>query len=71
LAKLPFKMWLYPWPAVLTMFGWAWLFWQTGTARKWGLAEIGLGVTAFLIRARETKEWPFGQAGFQRPASGG
>ena len=33
-AKLPFKMWLYPLPAVLTMLAWAWLFWQTGTARK-------------------------------------
>jgi amino acid transporter len=60
LSRLPFKMKLYPLPAVLTMIGWAWLFWQTGPARKWGLAEIGLGVTAFLIRAREMREWPFG-----------
>lgn len=59
-ARLPFKMWFYPLPAVLTMFGWAWLFWQTGPARKWGLLEILLGVTAFLVRAREMKEWPFG-----------
>lgn len=60
--RLPFRMWLYPWPAVLTMFGWAWLFWQTGPARKWGLAEIGLGVLAFLIRAREMRQWPFARA---------
>ncbi|MGC1620438.1 MAG: APC family permease [Candidatus Acidiferrum sp.] len=58
-ARLPFKMWLYPWPAVLTMVGWAWLFWQTGPARKWGLAEIALGALAFLIRAREMRQWPF------------
>lgn len=57
--RLPFKMWLYPLPAVLTIFGWAWLFWQTGPARKWGLAEIGLGALAFLIRAREMRQWPF------------
>jgi len=56
-------MWLYPVPAVLTMFGWAWLFWQTGPARKWGLLEIALGATAFLIRAREMREWPFAPAG--------
>ncbi|HVH71990.1 MAG TPA: APC family permease [Candidatus Dormibacteraeota bacterium] len=56
---LPFKMWLYPLPAVLTMIGWAWLFWQTGTTRKWGLAEIALGALAFLIRAREVRQWPF------------
>ncbi|HEY2546694.1 MAG TPA: APC family permease [Candidatus Acidoferrum sp.] len=61
-ARLPFKMWLYPLPAVLTMFGWAWLFWQTGPARKWGLAEIALGVLAFLIRAREMRQWPFAKA---------
>ena len=58
-ARLPFKMWFYPLPAVLTMLGWAWLFWQTGPARKWGLAEIALGALAFLIRAREMRQWPF------------
>jgi amino acid transporter len=56
---LPFKMWLYPLPAVLTMIGWAWLFWQTGATRKWGLAEIALGALAYLIRAREMRQWPF------------
>jgi len=56
---LPFKMWLYPLPAVLTMIGWAWLFWQTGATRKWGLVEIALGVLAFLVRAREVRQWPF------------
>jgi fructoselysine transporter len=66
--KLPFKMWLYPVPAVLTMLGWAWLFWQTGPARKWGLLEIVLGATAFLIRAREMREWPFAPAAEIRPA---
>jgi len=62
-ARLPFKMWLYPVPAVLTMVGWAALFWATGPARKWGIAEIALGVVAFLIRSRELKEWPFAKAG--------
>jgi len=58
--RLPFKMLLYPVPAVLTMVGWSWLFWQTGAARKWGLAEIALGLLAFLIRQREMRQWPFG-----------
>jgi len=61
--RLPFKMWLYPVPAVLTMIGWAWLFWHTGVTRKWGLAAIALGALAFLIRAREMRQWPF--AGLQ------
>jgi fructoselysine transporter len=57
--RLPFRMWLYPLPAILTILGCAWLFWQTGPARKWGLLEICLGVLAFLIRARMMREWPF------------
>ena len=57
--RLPFKMWLYPVPAVLTMIGWAWLFWHTGPARKWGLLEIVLGIIAFLIRAQQMRQWPF------------
>jgi fructoselysine transporter len=59
--RLPFKMWLYPLPALLTMLGWAGLFWSTGPARKWGLLVIGLGVVAFLLRARVVREWPFAQ----------
>src|SRR5450432_2292163 len=58
--RFPFKMWLYPLPAILTMCGWAALFWATGAARKWGLLVIGLGVVAFLLRAREMRQWPFG-----------
>ena len=57
--RLPFKMWLYPLPAVLTMLGWAWLFWQTGAARKWGVLEIVLGVCAFLVWTRTMRQWPF------------
>jgi fructoselysine transporter len=60
--RFPFKMWLYPLPAVLTMCGWAALFWATGTARKWGLLLIGLGILAFLLRAREVRQWPFAAA---------
>jgi amino acid transporter len=59
---LPFRMWLYPLPALLTMLGWAGLFWATGPARKWGLLVIGLGVVAFLLRAVIVREWPFATA---------
>lgn len=60
--RLPFKMWLYPAPAVLTMLAWAWLFWHTGPVRKWGLLEIALGVIAFLVWTREMRQWPFAEA---------
>lgn len=58
--RLPFKMWLYPLPAVLTMLGWAGLFLSTGKARWWGLLVIALGIVAYLARARMAREWPFG-----------
>jgi hypothetical protein len=44
------------------MLGWAWLFWQTGAARKWGLLEIVLGVLAFLIWTSVKQQWPFAEA---------
>jgi fructoselysine transporter len=64
---LPFKMWLYPLPAIFTIGGCLWLFWQTGTSRWWGLLEIALGALAFLVRSNELKQWPF--AKFSRDAS--
>lgn len=60
--RLPFKMKLYPLPAILTMIGWALLFWATGPARKFGLLGIGLGAIAFLIRAQQMRQWPFAKA---------
>ncbi|HEY2120534.1 MAG TPA: APC family permease [Candidatus Acidoferrum sp.] len=68
--RLPFKMWLYPLPAVLTMMGWAWLFWQTGPARKYGLMEIALGVTAYMVWARVKNFWPFDAPGNPKPDVG-
>ncbi len=65
--RFPFKMWLYPLPAILTMCGWAALFWATGAARKWGLLVIGLGVVAFLLRSREMRQWPFAAKARQEP----
>jgi fructoselysine transporter len=67
--KLPFKMWLYPAPAVLTMLVWAWLFWQTGSLRKWGLLEVALGVIAFLIWTHEMRQWPFAKEGHPQSAT--
>lgn len=58
--RLPFKMWLFPLPAVLAILGWMAIFLSTG--RKLTLAALGvmmLGVLAFGIRARALGEWPF------------
>ncbi len=58
--RLPFKMWLYPLPALLTIAGWVWLFLRTGMAVWWGLFVIVLGLVVFLVESRLRGEWPFG-----------
>jgi amino acid transporter len=56
----PFKMWLYPLPAVIAFFGWAFVFTTSG----WGYVGVGIltlavGVVVFLIRAKLSATWPF------------
>ncbi len=62
-ARFPFKMWLYPVPAVAAVIGWAALFLATGKIFVvGGLAMIALGVLIYLARARWQHEWPFRQS---------
>ena len=61
---LPFKMWLYPVPAVIAFLGWAYVFLTSGWAYiAVGLATLVAGVVAFLLRARVSATWPFAPAG--------
>ncbi|HEY4741862.1 MAG TPA: APC family permease, partial [Candidatus Acidoferrales bacterium] len=59
-SSRPFKMWLYPVPAVIAFFGWAFVFTTSG----WGYVGVGVltlavGVVVFLIRAKLSATWPF------------
>ena len=57
--QLPFKMWLYPLPAVLAFFMWGAIFLSTG--RNFALAGVGVmaaGAYVFLLRASARNEWP-------------
>jgi amino acid transporter len=59
-AGLPYKMWLYPVPAIVAFVGWAYVFLTSGWAYiAVGLATLGAGVVAFLLRARVSATWPF------------
>jgi amino acid transporter len=56
----PYRMWLYPLPAVVAFLGWTYIFSTSG----WGNIGVGLvtllaGVAAFLLWARLTRTWPF------------
>ena len=66
----PFRMWLYPLPAVIALALWGFILFSPSKGfQATGLAVLAAGTTAYLLRARMRGEWPFA-AGGTRPASG-
>lgn len=62
--RLPFRMWLYPLPAIFAIAAWIAIFISTGqTFMLGGAIVVCSGVIAFLIRARIQNEWPFRKDG--------
>lgn len=60
-GQRPYRMWLYPLPAVLALLGWIYIFGTSGWRYiAGGLATLAVGVAVFLVRARLTATWPFG-----------
>jgi amino acid transporter len=58
--KRPFKMWLYPIPAVVSFIGFCYIFLTSGwLSLALTFGWMGLGIIAFLRWARRNKEWPF------------
>jgi amino acid transporter len=56
----PFRMWLYPLPALAALFGWLYLFATSDKPTILGaLAAVAAGVIAFLLWTRSTARWPF------------
>jgi amino acid transporter len=59
-APRPFRMWLYPLPAVVAMCGWMFVIATSGwTYVTACVAVIVIGVAAYFWRARAAHEWPF------------
>jgi basic amino acid/polyamine antiporter, APA family len=57
----PYRMWLYPVPALIALFGWIFVFATTQVnVILFGLAVLALGCVAFLLWSWRTKRWPFG-----------
>ncbi len=58
--RRPFQMWFYPWSAIIAFGGWLYILvasgWQYIAA---GVALMGLGILAYLWRAKRQSEWPF------------
>lgn len=61
--KTPFRMWLYPLPAIVALGGWCYAFASTGIAPI-ALAMLWLlaGAIVYLIAASKQRAWPFAKA---------
>src|SRR5271168_646904 len=57
--RLPYKMWLYPVPAVVAILLWLGVFFSTGRTALAGLGVMAVGTIVFLARAAAAHEWPF------------
>jgi amino acid transporter len=66
-APRPFRMWLYPLPAIFALVGWLGVFltpalqpngWQF---MAYAFGTIGLGFAAYFVLAYQKREWPFGE----------
>ena len=59
----PYRMWLYPVPAVLAILGWIFVFATTEPrVIVFGVGVLALGCIAFLVWSRRTHVWPFALA---------
>src|SRR5207248_6231781 len=59
-SQRPYRMWLYPVPALIALVGWLYIFATSGfTAIVWGLATLAAGVIIYIWQARVARTWPF------------
>jgi fructoselysine transporter len=58
--RWPFRMWLYPVPAILAIAGWIAIFISTGRKPMLAsLAALSIGIVVYLWRALLLRHWPF------------
>ncbi len=48
--ELPFKMWLYPMPVIISVAIWLFVFYSTGWMAVWGTSVAAVGVVVYFIR---------------------
>ncbi len=61
--RAPYRMWLFPAPALIALVGWLYVFEQSGTAAIiYGLATLLAGLAAYLVWAARARAWPFATA---------
>jgi amino acid transporter len=56
----PYRMWLYPLPAVVALAGWIFIFATAGKLAIYtSLGTTVAGIAAFLVWSRRSRTWPF------------
>lgn len=61
--KFPYRMWLYPVPAIVALLVWGFIFCYADVKFILGaLVVIVTGIILYLIKANLSKEWPFAPA---------
>ena len=59
-SERPFRMWLYPLPALVALVGWIFLFWTTERKLRLGaVLVLLLGIAFFLLWSWRKRTWPF------------
>lgn len=59
----PFRMWLYPLPALIALVGWLYLFCTTDLKQlAYAMCVLVAGLVGFFIWAKTTERWPFEKA---------
>ena len=57
----PYRMWLYPLPALVALLGWTFVFATTQLrVILFGVGVLALGCLAFLLWSRRGTRWPMG-----------
>jgi fructoselysine transporter len=58
--NFPYRMWLYPLPALIGIAVWLFIFFSAEAVYIAGaFGVIALGIIAYLLKAKTQKEWPF------------
>lgn len=60
--KRPFRMWLYPIPAVIALGGWVFILFSRASEMRFVLYALiitAAGALIFFLRAARRREWPF------------
>jgi amino acid transporter len=70
-TRAPYRMWLYPVPALVALAGWLFLFFSAGTAAiVFGFVTLAAGALVFAVRAGLRREWPFARPETELPSEG-